>query len=291
MIDFRIETFLTVCKYMNFTKASQELNITQPAVSQHIRYLEEYYNTKLFSYNNKKISLTTTGTMLRNAAITMKHDEQYLKKTLLEKNKHQNKLNIGVTLTVGEYMIASRVASYSRQNPQTPISIVVDNTKELLEALNEGTIDCAIVEGNFPKHEYDFEVMRKENLIAVCSAGHQFKKFPTSLEDLLDETIITRERGSGGREILVQNLKGKNLMIQDFQNIIEVNNIGTIKLLAMEDCGIAFLYETAVAKELDQGQLKEINLQDFHIRHDITFLWRKNSIFSDYYRTLSKEFL
>ena len=61
MLDFRMETFLAVCRYMNFTRAAEKLNITQPAVSQHIRFLEKHYNTKLFRYEGKKLELTEEG--------------------------------------------------------------------------------------------------------------------------------------------------------------------------------------------------------------------------------------
>ena len=76
MLDFRMETFLAVCQCMNFTRASEQLNITQPAVSQHIRFLEKHYNTKLFRYEGKKLMLTGAGEILRNASLTMKHDER-----------------------------------------------------------------------------------------------------------------------------------------------------------------------------------------------------------------------
>ena len=79
MLDFRIDTFLTVCKFMNFTKASQFLNITQPAVSNHIRYLEEYYNVKLFYFLGKKMQLTKEGQILLEYATTLKHDDIFLK--------------------------------------------------------------------------------------------------------------------------------------------------------------------------------------------------------------------
>ena len=75
MLDFRMETFLAVCRYMNFTRAAEKLNITQPAVSQHIRFLEKHYNTKLFRYEGKKLELTEAGEILKNASLTMMHDE------------------------------------------------------------------------------------------------------------------------------------------------------------------------------------------------------------------------
>ena len=87
MLDFRMETFLTVCKCMNFTRASEKLNITQPAVSQHIRFLEKHYNTKLFRYEGKKLRLTGAGEILRNASLTMMHDEQSMQNEMQKTEK------------------------------------------------------------------------------------------------------------------------------------------------------------------------------------------------------------
>lgn len=72
MLDFRIETFLTVCQTMNFTTAAKQLNITQPAVSQHIHFLEEAYDTSLFIYQNKRLFLTNSGELLRKRLLTIK---------------------------------------------------------------------------------------------------------------------------------------------------------------------------------------------------------------------------
>ena len=84
MLDFRIDTFLTVCEYMNFTKAAEILCITQPAVSQHIKYLEKTYDTKFFEYEGKKINLTKSGKIFYQTATTMKHDEEYLKEKIIQ---------------------------------------------------------------------------------------------------------------------------------------------------------------------------------------------------------------
>lgn len=286
MIDFRIDTFVVVCKYMNYTKAAQELHITQPAVSQHIRYLEQLYQAKLFYYNNKKISLTEVGEMLLSAAMTMKHDERYLIEQMKNYGSGIKSLTLGVTLTVGEYCIPQKIASYIKEHPGTQVKILVENTQELLQKLSEGIIDFAIVEGNFAKTEYDYECYSKQELIPVCACNHTFTYIPKLVEDLLCETVLVRERESGGREVLERSLEGKNLRLSDFDNQIEVSSIHTIKELTAEDCGITFLYEAAVLKDIAEGRLKKIVLEDFRISHDITFIWQKGSIYTEQYRAL-----
>ena len=95
MIDFRIDTFLAVCQYMNYTKAAEALSITQPAVTQHIHYLEEHFGVKLFQFQGKRPVLTEAGQLLRDAATTLKHDEIYLREKLLDTTKRGKLLALG----------------------------------------------------------------------------------------------------------------------------------------------------------------------------------------------------
>lgn len=291
MLDFRINTFLSVCKHMNFTRAAEELNITQPAVSQHIRFLEEHYQVKLFHYEKKKIMLTEAGTFLLNTSITMQHDDAHLRQSLAAMDKQKKQLTFGVTLTVGEYVIPASMAEFLKENPDITVKMVVTNTQELLKKLDNGDIDFALVEGFFAKNEYDYIVHSTENYIGVCGPAYKLKKTVCNLEDTLGERLMVREAGSGTRDILEKFLETQNLKIQDYRNMVEINNINAIKTLVSAGCGITFLYEVAVKRELKEGTLQKIDMGDFQMSHDLTFIWRRNSKFSDYYRELFEQLL
>lgn len=284
MLDFRINTFLTVCKYMNFTRAAEELRITQPAVSQHIRYLEDVYEVKLFDYKNKKVTLTDAGKLLRDWAATMFHDQIHLESRLRELEGKKRSIHFGVTLTIGEFVILQPIAEYMKEHPQVGVKMVVANTQELISKLNEGELDFALVEGFFAKNEYDSLVYSKEEYIAVCGKDYKPQKPLNTIEDTFGERLIVREPGSGTREIFEKYLESNNSQINDYSNIAEINNITAIKYLVRQGCGITFLYEAAVKDELEQGTLKRIHLKDFKVDHDFTFIWRRNSIFADYYK-------
>ncbi|MEA4854110.1 MAG: LysR substrate-binding domain-containing protein [Christensenella sp.] len=288
MLDFRTETFLAVCEEMNYTKAAAILNITQPAVSQHIRYLENYYGTKLLEQNGKKMRLTKQGVLLRNALITMKHDEILLRRSLKELPQEMS-LVFGVTMTVGEYLVAKPLEKYLKKHSDTSIKMIADNTQALLHKLDEGTIDFALVEGFFSKNEYDFKVYDREPFVAVCGNGYMDVKHGVEIDELLSHRLIVRERGSGTREILERYLQEKNLRITDFKQVLEVGSIGVIKELVMAGEGITFLYRVAVEKELEKGQIRQIQIHGFQLMHDITFIWRSGSIFADHYKKLFDE--
>lgn len=288
MLDFRMDTFLTVCETMNFTRAAEMLRITQPAVSQHIRYIEQYYGVKLFCVEGKKIVITKEGKLLRNTILTMKHDVIFLQKKLHELPARRS-LYFGVTLTVGEYVIPEAVQRYLHNHPDTAIRMIVENTQNLLKKLNSGEIDFALVEGYFAKNEYDHLIYSTEPYIAVAGKEYPFKKKPHILEDLLFERLLIREKGSGTRTILEKHLEERNLQLSDFQSVVEIGNISAIKQLAQENCGITFLYEAAVKKEIDAGTLAPVFLDNFKVEHDFTFIWRRNSVFVEDYKELYEE--
>lgn len=268
---------------MNFTHAAKELNITQPAVSQHIHYLESHYQCKLFSQKGKQLFLTESGALLLSSATTMRRDELILQKQLQFGIPQTASLNFGTTLTVGQFIVPECLATYLKKSPTTKVHMTVNNTKELCSLVDCGTIDFAIVEGNFSKKEYDYLLWKQEKILPVCSGIHEFASQPHTLSELTNETLIVRELHSGGRDILQHSLEQGNLNLSDYHNLMEINNIHAIKKLVAMDCGISFLYESAVKKEMQEGSLRTFLLQDFNVIHDINFIWRKNSCFSDLY--------
>lgn len=286
MLDFRVETFLTVCRLMNFTRAAEELNMTQPAVSHHIHYLEARYGVKLFEYQGKRISLTEPGKALLSAATSMKHDELHLKKVMEQAAGGGRRLVFGATMTIGEYVMPDALKRLMDAQPETSVKMVVADTLELLEKLDAGEIEFALVEGFFQKKEYDSLVYGKGDFALVASPDYKFSKQVSVIEDLMGERLFIREEGSGTRYVFERYLEGKNMRTADFSNLMEISNIGAIKSLAADGKGITFLYEAAVRRELEEKTLVKINLEDFKLSHDFTFIWRKGSIYPEYYRKM-----
>lgn len=289
MLDFRIQTFLSVCKHLNFTNAAEELHITQPAVSQHIRYLEHLYGTELFTRDGKRIELTAAGELLLATMTVLRNDEQAMIKRMQLCRSGKRRLTFGVTKTIGEYVIAAPLAQYLKSHPETDIHIQSGNTSFLLKCLHEGTLDFALVEGYFKSNTYETMVYRTEEFVPVCATNHVFSREVTELEDLLPERLIVREYGSGSRDILERNLAVNSIHVTDFAHIVEVENVHTIVSLLRQDCGISFLYEAAVRHELNKGKLRVIPLSNFHMKHDFTFLWNKGSAFAEEYRRICNE--
>lgn len=289
MLDFRVETFLEVCRCMNYTKAAQQLHITQPAVSQHIHFLENYYGTRLFLYEGKKLKITKEGELLHRMVSAHKQDSQYLRSSLETGSGKLIDLVFGVTLTIGEFVIAEPLAELLQKHPDISVHVITANTQELLRKIKGGEIQFAIMEGNFPKEDYDSVIYSKENFIPVCSSQYSFQKEVKRMEDLTKERLIVREEGSGTREVLVKDLERRNFTLQDFSSVIEIGNMSAIKSLVSYGCGISFMYETAVEKEVRAGKVRKIELEDFNVVHNFSFVWQRGSFFDQEYRQIFDE--
>ena len=285
MLDFRIETFLCVCKYMSYTKAAIELKMTQPGVSQHIKYLENYYGDKLFCYSNRRLYLTQAGMELKEAMISVKHDNMHLKRKIIDRSTKMNSLKLGATLTIGEFMMPLKIAEYIKKEPNTKIEFTIANTKELLMLLDDGIIDFAIIEGYFQKSEYEYITISNEKYILICGEDYPLKNIK-NFKELFNHNLILREDGSGTKEILERYLSGKGHSFADFSSMSTIGSIHVIKKLVENNCGLSFMYEIAVRKELEEGIIREIKIPNFNMHHEFNFIWRKNSVFQDYYQSL-----
>ena len=282
MLDFRLYTFLTLSETLNYTKAADILCITQPAVSQHIKYMEKEYDCKLFFYDGKQLNLTAQGKLLAEKVRTMVADEKMIR-SLLKQNQKTPALRFGATLTIGEFILPQRLNSFLAEHKETSLCMIVENTATLLQMLNSGDIGFAFVEGYFPKQTYDWKLLSQERYVAVKGKHYTLQKEVRCLKDLVQEKLMVREDGSGTREILERGMQEINLSIASFQRVIEIGNVQAIKTLVRNNQGISFLYEAAAREEIEKGELEVIDLYDFHILHEFNYITLKDSVFKEQY--------
>lgn len=240
MIDYRIKTFLVLCDTMNYRKTAELLNMTQPAVTQHIHFLENEYKCKLFIYDRHTLKITGDGELLKNYAENVIFQEQ----KLLEKMQTERKpvLRIGATKTIGEFVIDEKLADYLK-NPNNNLLIDIDNTVRLLQRLKKGELDLALIEGFFDSKEFASKIYKEEDFIGVCSKNHPFANQAISLEKAFSQTLFIREKGSGTRTILEQLLSEHNYTVENFRRNVCVSNFGLMSKLIAKNIGITFAYK------------------------------------------------
>lgn len=240
MLDHKIYTFLKLCELMNYRETAEALNMTQPAVTQHIQMLEQEYKCKLFSYNGRKLNKTTAGLNFEKYARSAVYNETIIRKQLSVTERIEFRL--GATKTIGSYVIDKQVQKLVMRD-DINFSLTIYNTEYLLLMLDHSNLDIAIIEGFFDKQQYDYTLMKNERFLGICSKEHKFAGKSVSFEDLFDEKLIVREKGSGTRAILEQVLFEKNYSLNSFSNFCSISSFKLIKNLVLNNCGISFVYE------------------------------------------------
>ncbi|NLB42784.1 MAG: LysR family transcriptional regulator, partial [Clostridiales bacterium] len=168
MIDIKIFTFLKVAQHRNYTKAAADLNLTQPAVTQHIKKLEEYYGCSLIKIHGKSVKLTEQGKLLYNYANFQNANEEQL---INQMKKVETPIKIGATLSIADYYLPPYLSPYLLDHDEL-LSVTVKNTETIIAMLLNNELYCAFIEGIFDKslfHYYEFlntrflQVARKEH--------------------------------------------------------------------------------------------------------------------------------
>lgn len=285
MIDTRIQTFLTLCRVMNYRRTAELLNMTQPAVTQHIHFLEEQYGCKLFHYDRRTLTMTREAELLQRYAENVLYQEKKLK-TELTQNKGVS-LSIGATKTIGEYVIGDHVSAFL-SDPDHHISVTVENTETLLTDLSAGKIDFALIEGYFDRSRYASRLYRKEPFVGLCGKGHLFANKTIPIDKIWCENLLLREEGSGTRDILGQLLTESNHSFSEFERITTISNFGLItRLLENNNC-ITFAYH-AVGET--NSSLSEFHVMGWDISREFNYVYLDTpfseyavDVFSGYYK-------
>lgn len=271
MLDYRIYTFLKLCDTMNYRVTAEQLNMTQPAVTQHIHFLEHEYGCKLFSYDGKKLSKTNQGITVENYARSADYNEKAMRKVLETPNITE--MRIGATKTIGDFVINKQISDFMQRNNFT-LSLMVDNTEHLLSQLDHNELDFALIEGFFDKQKYGYKLFRKEKFVGICAKTHVFSGKAVPFETFFNERVIVREQGSGTRAIMEQLLFEHNYSLECFTHSACISSFELIKELVAKNCGISFVYE-AVSK--NDENLGTFTVKDTEVTREFNFVYLKNT--------------
>jgi LysR family transcriptional regulator, transcriptional activator of the cysJI operon len=277
MIDTKIFTFLKVVQYKNYTKAAAELNLTQPAVSQHIKKLEEYYGCSLIDIDGKSIRLTKQGEALYTYANFQIANEKQLIKQI---KKIETPIKIGATLSIADYYLAPYLSSYLGRYEELP-SITVKNTKLIIEMLLNNELYCAFIEGIFDKSLFQFYEFCNTRFLPVARKGHPLEGLEVTIPEIHKYPLLLREEGSGTREIYQNYLYQNNDSILSVSEIYEISSFGIIKSVLSNSDAISFMYEEVARKEVERGELCYLTIKNYLIERPLYFIYPSNSLMKE----------
>lgn len=289
MVDIKMITFLKVVELRNYTKAAEGLNITQPAVTQHIRKLEENYDCKLIEIVGKSVKLTPQGKLLYNYANFQLANEKLLINQL---KKVETPMKIGATLSIADYYLPPYLSSYLESYDEL-VSVTVKNTRLIIEMLLKNELYCAFIEGIFDKSLFYYDEFCTTKFVPVARKNHPLEGTKASIKDIHQYPLILREEGSGTRKIYENYLYQNNDTIHSAIKVQEISSFGIIKKVLKNSNSISFMYEEVAKREVERGELSYLSIKNFSIKRPLYFVYPKNSLKKNentlFYERLKKE--
>jgi len=274
MFDFRLQVFHTVAKRLNFTKAAGELYITQPAVTKHIHEIENHFKVKLFERNGTKIKLTPAGEILlqhTDQLFTIYRNLEFEMNNLAQ--RHSGKLRIGASTTVAQYVLPPVLAAFHKKFKDIKITLTINNTEQIEQALQNKNIDLGIIEGQSKNTLFKYTEFIKDELVLVASTNHPLAKKQTiKPEELLKIPLLLREPGSGTLEVIAHALKPLGIKIAQLQNEMQLGSTESIKLYLLNSDCMAFLSIHSILKELQNKECCIIDVKGLTIERHFYFI-------------------
>ena len=277
MLDPKLDTLLLVAEKRNFTRAAQALSLTQPAVSHHISQLEQELGVRLFVRGNGDLMLTPEGETVLRYVRRMKALEKKMAEDLQEAGRRLTRLRIGITHTAESSIVAEVLARYTNENPGISITIVTDNINNLYDMLENFELDLAVVEGRSTRPELSALMLDTDYLVCVLANTHPLSHSSMiTLDEIRQEKLILRLPNSETRVRFESALAAIGESIADFQVILEVDNVATIKDLIRKNLGISILARSACMDELRKGKLTALPIENLSMTRETNLVYHRD---------------
>ena len=277
MLGTKMYTFLKVAEYLNFTKAAEALYMTQPAVSQQIKQLEEEVGAKVFIRNKNGLILTQQGEIVLKYA---RRQKALYEKMLLEiqnAEKNAGPLRIGITHTAESNVTASALAKYSIENNGVKIMLTTDTINNLYDKLENYELDLAIIDASSNNPKFSSMLLDTDYLMCVLSPDNPLaQRSAVTISELKKEKMILRSVESATRKLFEETLAYNGEDISYFDVILEVDNIATIKDLIRKDLGVSIFPRSACLDEIRKGKIKALPIENFSMVRETRIVYNKD---------------
>lgn len=274
MSDFRLKVFYSVAKNLSFTKASQELFVSQPAITKHIRELESLYQVRLFNRMGSRISLTEGGKLLLEHCEQILADYRRLEYDMhLLNNEYSGQLRLGASTTIAQYVLPPILARFTERYPKIKVSLIDTNSRNIEVAIQNHDIDLGMVEGVFRLPNLKYEPFLCDELVVVADS-RQSAKLPEELaiEEFVQLPLVLRERGSGTLDTIEMALAEHGLKLSSLNVIMNLGGTEGIKSFIGCSNAAGIVSIQSVSRELREGMFRVLEVDDLSFKRHFCFV-------------------
>jgi DNA-binding transcriptional LysR family regulator len=273
--NFRLKVFRAVAENSSFRKAGEELYLTQPAVTQQIKALEEDLGVQLFDRTGTHVELTSAGSLLlryvRQIDKLLGRAEQDI--AALDGNCG-GELHLGVSTTISQYVLPRMLREFRKEHPKIRLSVQSGNTQHIVEALVDQQVSLGLIEGPAHRRDVKTEPFLDDELVLIVPGSHEWAdQSSVSCEDLIDAPLLMRERGSGSRRVIESALVAGGLKLKSLSVTMDLDSTEAIKSAVESGLGVGFVSRWAIANEVRLGLLKIVAVAGLHVLRKFTLVY------------------
>lgn len=255
----QLEVFLAIAQCQNLTRAAESLAMSQSAASSALKDLEQQFDVQFFDRVGKRLHLNEQGLQLREQAEPLMAQAKELEQTLSE-HRLAGPINIGATLSIGNYLAIRMVADYMRRYPKSPIHLEVANTEQIAQRVLNFELDMGLIEGEYHHPDLDIRPWRSDELVVFCHPEHELaQRKRISEQDLLNAPWILREPGSGTRQAFERAMQG---ILPKLTIALELQHTEAIKRAVEAKLGIGCLSRMTLHDAFQRGNLVPLSFPD-----------------------------
>ena len=263
-IDFRhLETFCRVADLKSFSKAADDLFLTQPTISGHILSLEKSLSLRLFDRTSREVRLTKAGEVFLKYSSKILSFRKDLLNALSEFSQGiRGELSLGASTIPGEYLLPRLLSDFKKEHPHFIISLKIADTKEIIQYVFQDKVEFGIIGAKLNHPSLHFEKYEEDEIIVVSPPDHPLtRKKRVNVEELSKVPWIIREEGSGTQMSVEKALRRKGKSLKQFHVVMEMGSTSSVKEGVKAKLGLAFLSKRAVEEEMSQGFLSRIDVE------------------------------
>jgi DNA-binding transcriptional LysR family regulator len=275
MENFRLKVFRSVCEHLSFRRAAEELHLSQPAVTQQIKALEDELSTRLLDRTGGRVVLTPAGRILKKRAIEVAEIVALTQEELAAvSGEHSGVLRAGSSTSIAQYVLPKMLGCFKREHPRVKLQVRSGNTEEVVEWLIEGRIAIGLIEGPALRKDVRTEPFMEDELVLLFPANHPWSKRKSlTIQNLKGAPFLLRERGSGTRRVLETALEKAGLKIKDIDVAMELDSSEAIISSVESGLGIGFVTRAAVLPRLPLGKIATAGIDGLRIRRNFSLVY------------------